>query len=254
MMNTNLSLKNKTALITGATGGIGEAIASLMGSAGATLFLNGTNEEKLQDLSRRMKDEGVEHHFMALDLTKSGAAETLVDECVQKMERIDILVNCAGINRPQPAEEVSEENWDAVQDINLKAIFFICQAAGRQMIQRRSGKIINISSQTGTVAIPLRAAYCSSKAGVDQLTRVLALEWSKYNVNVNAVAPTFVETPMTRKMFDDAKFKEYVLDSIPLGRMAKPEEIAYPVLFLATEYAAMITGHVLLVDGGWTIK
>ncbi len=254
MMNTNLSLKNKTVLITGATGGIGEAIASLMGSAGATLFINGTNEEKLIGLSKRLKDQGVVHHFKALNLTESGAAQTLVDDCVQKMERIDVLVNCAGINRPQPAEEVSEENWDAVHGINLKALFFICQAAGRQMIERRSGKIINISSQTGTVAIPLRAAYCSSKAGVDQLTRVLALEWSKYNINVNAVAPTFVETPFTKKMFDDAEFKKYVLDSIPLGRMANPEEIAYPVLFLATEYAAMITGHVLLVDGGWTIK
>jgi 2-deoxy-D-gluconate 3-dehydrogenase len=104
------------------------------------------------------------------------------------------------------------------------------------------------------VAIPFRSAYCSSKGGVDQLTRVLALEWSKYNINVNAVAPTFVETPMTKKMFDDPEFKKFVLDSIPLGRMATPEEIAYPVLFLATEYADMITGHVMLVDGGWTIK
>ncbi|MCF8051874.1 MAG: SDR family oxidoreductase [Desulfobacterales bacterium] len=254
MMNTNLSLKDKTVLITGATGGIGEAIVSLMGSAGATLFISGTNEEKLRGLSQRLKDQGVDHHFKALNLTESGAAQALVDECLQKMERIDVLVNCAGINRTQLAEDVTEENWDAVHSINLKSMFFICQAAGRHMIERRSGKIINISSQTGTVAIPLRAAYCSSKAGVDQLTRVLALEWSKYNINVNAVAPTFVETPMTKKMFDDADFKKYVLDSIPLGRMAKPEEIAYPVLFLATEYADMITGHVMLVDGGWTIK
>lgn len=253
-MNTNLSLKNKTALITGATGGIGEAIVSLMGSAGATLFINGTNEEKLLRLSQGLKDQGVAHYSKALNLTESGAAQTLVDECLQKMERIDVLVNCAGINRTQLAEDVTEENWDAVHSINLKSMFFICQAAGRHMIERRSGKIINISSQAGSVAIPFRAAYCSSKGGVDQLTRVLALEWSKYNIKVNAVAPTFVETPMTKKMFDDPEFKKFVLDSIPLGRMANPEEIAYPVLFLATEYADMITGHVMLVDGGWTIK
>lgn len=254
MMNTTLSLKNKTVLITGATGGIGEAIVSLMGSAGATLFINGTNEEKLLRLSQGLKDQGVAHHYKALELTESGAAQILVDDCLQKMKRIDVLVNCAGINRTQLAEDVTEENWDAVHSINLKSMFFICQAAGRHMIQRRSGKIINISSQAGSVAIPFRAAYCSSKGGVDQLTRVLALEWSKYNINVNAVAPTFVETAMTKKMFDDPEFKKFVLDSIPLGRMANPDEIAYPVLFLATEYADMITGHVMLVDGGWTIK
>jgi 2-deoxy-D-gluconate 3-dehydrogenase len=254
MMNTTLSLKNKTVLITGATGGIGEAIVSLMGSAGATLFINGTNEEKLLRLSQGLKDQGVAHHYKALNLTESGAAQTLVDDCLQKMKRIDVLVNCAGINRTQLAEDVTEENWDAVHSINLKSMFFICQAAGRHMIERRSGKIINISSQAGSVAIPFRAAYCSSKGGVDQLTRVLALEWANYNINVNAVAPTFVETAMTKKMFDDPEFKKFVLDSIPLGRMANPDEIAYPVLFLATEYADMITGHVMLVDGGWTIK
>jgi 2-deoxy-D-gluconate 3-dehydrogenase len=122
------------------------------------------------------------------------------------------------------------------------------------MIQKGGGKIINISSQAGSVAIPLRAAYCSSKGGVDQLTRVLTLEWSKYNIKVNAVAPTFVKTDMTNKMFEDPEFKKFVLDSIPLGRLASPEEVAYPVLFLASEYAEMITGHILMVDGGWTIK
>ncbi len=254
MMNTQLSLKNKTVLVTGATGSIGEAIVSLLGSAGAALYLNGTNEEKLLHLSERLNDQGVDHRYKALNLTERGAAEKLVDTCVQEMGRIDVLVNCAGINRTQLAEDVTEENWDAVHNINLKSLFFICQAAGREMIKHHRGKIINISSQAGSVAIPFRAAYCSSKGGVDQLTRVLALEWSKYNINVNAVAPTFVETEMTKKMLGDPEFKKFVLDSIPLGRMANPEEDAYPVLFLATEYADMITGHVLLVDGGWTIK
>ncbi|MBI9082944.1 MAG: glucose 1-dehydrogenase [Desulfobacterales bacterium] len=253
MMNTNLSLKGKTVLITGATGGIGDAIVAVTAAAGASLYLNGTNEEKLQRLSARLEEQGVVHQTHAANLLDSGAAEALVDACVEDMGQIDVLINCIGINRPQPAEEVTEENWDAVLDINLKALFFVCQAAGRKMIPRRSGKIINISSQTGTVAIPLRAAYCASKAGVDQLTRLLALEWAKHNITVNAVAPTFIKTEMTEKMFQDPEFKSYVLDSIPLGRMATPEEIAYPVLFLSTEYANMITGHVLLIDGGWTI-
>lgn len=254
MMNTQLSLKNKKVLITGAAGGIGEAVVMLCGSAGATLYLNGTREEKLQHLSRRLDEQGVDHHCKALNLTEKGSAEKLVNACVKTLGGIDVLINCAGINRTQLAEDVTEENWDAVFDINLKALFLICQAVGRIMIEKGGGKIINISSQAGSVAIPYRAAYCSSKGGVDQLTRVLALEWSRYNINVNAVAPTFVKTEMTKKMFEDPEFKKFVLDSIPLGRMASPDEIAYPVLFLATEYADMITGHILMVDGGWTIK
>ena len=254
MMNTELSLKGKKVLITGAAGGIGEAIVMLCGSAGAVLYLNGTREEKLQKLSGRLTEEGVDHRCKALNLTEKGAAEKLVRACVEELGGIDVLINCAGINRVQLAEDLTEENWDAVLDINLKSLFLICQATGRVMIKSGGGKIVNISSQAGSVAIPYRAAYCSSKGGVDQLTRVLALEWAKYNINVNAVAPTFVETEMTKKMFEDPEFKQFVLDSIPAGRMASPEEVAYPVLFLATEYADMITGHIMLVDGGWTIK
>lgn len=254
MMNTQLSLKNKKVLITGASGGIGEAIVMLCGSAGASLYLNGTREEKLQGLSKRLEEQGIHHHYKALSLTEKGSAEKLVDACVKTLGGVDVLINCAGINRVQLAVDLTEENWDAVLDINLKALFLVCQATGRVMIEKGGGKIINISSQSGSVALPFRAAYCSSKGGVDQLTRVLALEWSKYNINVNAVAPTFVRTDMTKKMFEDAEFKKFVLDSIPLGRMASPDEVAYPVLFLATEYADMITGHILMVDGGWTIK
>jgi len=133
-------------------------------------------------------------------------------------------------------------------------MFFLCYAAGREMIKRKRGKIVNISSQAGMVALPLRAAYCSSKGGVNQLTRALAYEWAKYNINVNAVAPTFVRTPFTRNMFADKHFERFVMDSIPLGRMAQQEDVAYAALFLASDFASMITGHILSVDSGWTIK
>jgi NAD(P)-dependent dehydrogenase (short-subunit alcohol dehydrogenase family) len=149
---------------------------------------------------------------------------------------------------------VTEENWDAVLDTNLKAAFFLSQAAGKEMIKKNSGKIIHISSQAGLIGLPLRAAYCSSKGGINQLTRTLALEWAQNNILVNAVAPTFVLTPFTKGMFEDKDFLQYVLDSIPLGRMAEPEEVAYAALFLASDLANMITGHILTVDGGWTIK
>ncbi len=253
MKKPELSLAGKVALITGAAGGIGKAISLAFGAAGARVFLNGTNEEKLRNLSAEMTSEGIQTAYKAIDITRTGASDELVAAVLQTMGSIDILVNSAGINRPQNSEEVTEENWDAVLDINLKATFFVSQAAGREMIKQGSGKIINVSSQAGIVGLPLRAAYCSSKGGVNQLTRTLALEWAKYNVLVNAIAPTFVLTPFTEGMFKNEEFLNYVMESIPLGRMAEPEEVAYAALFLASDLSNMITGHILSVDGGWTI-
>jgi 2-deoxy-D-gluconate 3-dehydrogenase len=254
MKRPEFSLENSVALIIGGAGGIGEAIVKLFGSAGAKVFVNDIDEEKLKKLSESLNQNGIDNRYKVIDITVSGASEELIACVIDQMGKIDILVNCAGINRPQNAEDVTEKNWDDVLNINLKAIFFVSQAAGKEMIKRGGGKIINISSQAGIVALPLRAAYCSSKGGVNQLTRALAFEWAKYNINVNAVAPTFVLTPFTEGMFEDESFKKYVLDSILLGRLAKPEDVAYAVLFLASEFANMITGHILAVDGGWTIK
>jgi len=254
MKTPELSLKDRVALVTGATGGIGEAIAEAFGLAGAKVFLHGRSTAKLEALGRKFGEKGIETRYAALDISAPGNAQHLVDFVVGELGTVDILVNSAGINRPQPAETVSEKNWDDVMDINLKALFFVTQAAGKVMIKKGGGKIVHISSQAGLVGLPLRAAYCSSKGGLNQLTRTLALEWAPHKINVNAVAPTFVLTPFTEKMFLDEKFKRYVLESIPLGRMAAPEEVAYAALFLASNLADMITGHVLTVDGGWTIK
>jgi 2-deoxy-D-gluconate 3-dehydrogenase len=254
MKPPKLSLKNKVALITGAAGGLGEAIAKTFCAADAQVFLHARVREKLKSLSENLKAEGANTSYKALDITVSGAPQKLVDAVVHEMGRIDVVVNSAGINRPEKPQDVTEKNWDDVLDINLKAMFFVSQAAGKEMIKRGGGKIINISSQAGMVALPLRAAYCSSKGGVNQLTRTLALEWAQHNILVNAVAPTFVLTALSEEMFKNDAFKKYVFDSIPLGRLAKPEEIAYATLFLASDLANMITGHILTVDGGWTIK
>lgn len=254
MNKPHFDLEGKVALVTGAAGGIGQAVCELLGAAGARIFLTATKKDKLEAFARTLGEKNIEHDFAAMDLTESGVPEKLVNMTIDRFGDLDILVNAAGINRPQKSAEVTEENWDAVMNINLKALFFMCQAAGRKMIEKRSGSIVNISSQSGSVALPLRAAYCSSKGGVDQVTRVLANEWAEYNVRVNSVAPTFVETPFVKEMFKNQEFKDYVLDSIPMGRMAEPGEVAYTVLFLATGLAPIITGHVLMVDGGWTIK
>jgi 2-deoxy-D-gluconate 3-dehydrogenase len=167
--------------------------------------------------------------------------------------RLDILVNNAGINVPRLALDVTEDDWDRVLEVNLKGVFFVAQAvAKRAMVPHGSGKIINIASQNGVIGYFYRAAYCSSKAGVVNLTRVLALEWAKYHINVNAIGPTFLETPLTRPMFENAEFKADVLNRIPLGRIGKPEDVVGAVVYLASPAADLVTGHTLLVDGGWT--
>jgi len=208
MKRPELSLKNKVALITGAAGGLGGAIARTFCAAGARVFLNSMREERLKSLSDVLRAEGADTAYKAIDITISGAPQELIDAVIREMGAVDVVVNSAGINRPQKPEEVTEKNWDDVLNINLKAMFFISQAAGREMIKKGGGKIINISSQAGIVALPLRAAYCSSKGGVNQLTRTLALEWAKHNILVNAIAPTFVHTAFTEAMFKDESFKK----------------------------------------------
>jgi NAD(P)-dependent dehydrogenase (short-subunit alcohol dehydrogenase family) len=169
-------------------------------------------------------------------------------------KRIDILVNNTGIGAASPAEDVSEHDFDATVAVNLKGTFFVSQAVGRIMIKQRRGRIINIGSQAGFVALPTEAIYCMTKAAISHLTKCLALEWAAYNITVNAVAPTFIETPGTKKWLDDPEFRESVKRRIPLGKIGKPEDVARPVVFLASAAAAMITGATLMIDGGWTIQ
>ncbi|MFN3267396.1 MAG: SDR family NAD(P)-dependent oxidoreductase, partial [Deinococcales bacterium] len=166
---------------------------------------------------------------------------------------VDILVNNAGVNRVQWAEDVSEENWDLVLDTNLKGAFFLSQAVGKQMIARgQGGRIINIASQNGLIGYYQRAAYCSAKAGLINQTRVLALEWAKYGITVNALAPTFVLTPLTEQTFSQPEIKKDLESRIPLGRIATVEDMLGACVFLASSAAGFITGHTLAIDGGWT--
>ena len=249
-----MSLSDKVALVTGGGSGIGKASAIKLAQNGANLVLWGRSESKLAETGEEILNIGRKCQWYSVDITKIDDIPDAVLKVRKKCGEIDILVNSAGVNIPQNAEEVTPDAWDIVMNTNLRGLFFCCQSVGQQsMIPKKKGVIINISSQAGKVALPHRAAYCSSKGAVDQLTRVLALEWAKYDIRVNAVAPTFVKTPFTQKMFADSKFRNFVMDNIPLKRLATPEDVANAVCFLASDESSIITGAIIPVDGGWTI-
>ena len=245
----------KVAIVTGTGSGLGQASALALAQAGAKLVLTelpGRTAAAEETAMMAKEDYGAEAVVVPLDVTQRDLIDGLVKTALERFGRIDILVNNAGVNIPKLALDVTEADWDRVLDINLKGLFFTTQAVGRVMVEQKAGKIVNIASQMGVVGYWKRAAYCSSKAGVVNLTRVLAFEWAQYGIRVNAIGPTFVDTPLTRPMFEDAEFKADVLGRIPLGQLARPEDIACAVVYLASPASDMVTGHTLLVDGGWT--
>lgn len=247
-------LTGSVAVITGAGSGLGRAIAKALAQHGADVAVTelpgktALAEETVGELLAL----GRRAQAIPLDVTDLGSIDALVPAVVGSLGRLDILVNNAGLNIQRQALEVTEEDWDRVLDVNLKGLFFCSQAAGRHMVEHGGGRIVNIASQMGLVGYWRRAAYCSSKAGVVNLTRVLAIEWAKHGINVNAIAPTFVLTPLTAPMFEDADFKADVIARIPLGRLADPDDVANAAVYLASPAAKMVTGQTLAVDGGWT--
>ncbi len=249
-----MSLFGKVALVTGGGSGLGKASAIQLAKNGADLALWGRTISKLAETEEEILGIGRKCRWYSVDVIRIDDIPDAVRKVRKECGEIDILVNSAGVNIPQYAEDVAPEAWDTIMNTNVRGLFFCCQSVGQQsMIPKKKGVIINISSQAGKVALPYRAAYCSSKGAVDQLTRVLALEWAKYNIRVNAVAPTFVETPFTQKMLADKQFRSYVMNKILLGRLAAPEDVAHAVSFLASNESSMITGAIIPVDGGWTI-
>ena len=254
MQLPSMGLEGKVAVVTGAGSGLGKALAEGMAAAGADVVVSELPGKMaaLEPVCQAIRQQGGRALPLPLELPNQESINGFVGEAVQEMGRIDVLVNNAGVNIPKDALEVTEEDWDGVLDVNLKGLFFMSQRTAREMIRTGSGKIVNITSQNGVVGYYKRAAYCSSKAGVVNLTRVLAIEWAQYNINVNAVGPTFILTPLTQATFDDPVLREDLLSRIPLGRVGQPEDVVGSVVFLASAAADLITGHTLLVDGGWT--
>ena len=246
-------LKGKISLITGAGRGIGRAVALALADAGSDVALVARSQDELKSVAQEAEARGRRAVAFRADLTQIKQHGSLTEKISRTMGGIDILVNNAGINIPQDSVDVTEEAWDAMMNINLKGAFFLAQAVGKIMIaQNRGGRIINMTSQTGSVALAKRAAYCASKAGLNLVTKVLAMEWASHEILVNAVAPTFVETELTKDYLADPDFRNYALAKNLLKRFGTPNDVAAAVLYLASPAANMVTGHVLLVDAGWT--
>jgi 3-oxoacyl-[acyl-carrier protein] reductase len=244
-MRMLFDLTGKTALVTGATGGIGAAIAEALHAQGATVTLSGTRQNVLDEMQKRLASRV---HAIACDLTKPNEVEKLVPEAEAKMGSLDILVSNAGITRDMLAMRMKDEDWAAVLDVNLTATFRLARSALRGMMKRRFGRIIGIASVVGVTGNAGQANYAASKAGMIGMTKALAQEVASRGITVNCVAPGFIETPMTQSLND--KQKEAILGAVPSGRLGAPAEVAAAVVYLASLEAAYVTGHTLHVNGG----
>jgi NAD(P)-dependent dehydrogenase (short-subunit alcohol dehydrogenase family) len=254
MGSPDFSLSGKVALVTGATRGIGRGVALAMAAAGATVAGAGRDRSLLESLVGEIEAQGAEAIGVVLDVGDVAATRNAVAEVRNRLGSIDVLVNNAGVGANHPAEDVTEADWDEMMSVNLRGLFFCAQAVGRVMLGQGSGSIVNMSSQAGVVGIRDHAVYSASKGGVNLLTKVLALEWGDRGVNVNAVAPTFIYTPGTAERLDQPDYLEGVLARLPIGRVGTITDVAAAVIYLASPAGAMVNGHVLLVDGGWTAQ
>jgi len=247
-------LTGQVALVTGAARGLGNAIALALAEAGADLVLGLRDLASGTLLAERIRALGRRALPVQMDITRRAEIAAAVAEAIAHFGRIDILVNNAGIGPPAPAIDVTEADFDDTLNVNLKGTFFVSQEVGRHMIQNRHGKIVMLSSQAGFVGLPTESVYCMTKAAIAHLTKCLAVEWGPHQVNVNAVAPTFIRTPGTVKWLENEAFRSDLLSKIPLGRVGDPKDVCGAVVFLASPAAALINGATLLIDGGFTAR
>jgi NAD(P)-dependent dehydrogenase (short-subunit alcohol dehydrogenase family) len=247
----SFSLDGKVALVTGAGRGIGMACSFALAEAGADLVLMSRSEDELEAVAERVRGYGRTATPVVCDVTDATAVETAVG----RLDQVDILVCSAGTNIPEPFTDVSESHLDAVVDLNVKGTFLVSQAVVRSMLARGvAGSVVLISSQMGHVGAPNRTVYCMTKHAVEGLTKAMAVELAPQGLRVNAVGPTFINTPMTRPFFENPDFKADVLSRIPMGRIGELDDVVGAVVFLASPAAGLITGASLVVDGGWTAQ
>jgi len=248
-------LNNQIALVTGAARGLGRATALALANAGADVALGLRDQRSGDDVAAEIEALGRRALRLPMDVTDLAQVASAVDEAVARFGRIDLLVNNAGVGPENRAEDVSEQDFDLTCAVNLKGTFFVSQAVGRVMIRQGRGRIVNLSSQAGFVALPGESIYCMTKAAIAHLTKCLAVEWGKHGITVNAVAPTFIVTPGTAPALENADFKADVIERIAaLHRLGQPMDVAGVIVFLASSAASLITGQTILVDGGWTAR
>lgn len=246
-------IRGKVAMVTGASKGLGKAMAMGLAKAGADLALCARSREELEKGTTEAASHQVQAKAYRMDVLDRASVREAVSSILRDFGKIDILVNNAGVNVRKPVTELGEEEWDLVLDTNLKGYFLVAQAVAPHMIERGRGKIINISSIMGTVALDNLVAYASSKGGVVQMTKVMAIEWAKHNINVNAIGPTYFETPLVASLRSDPDRFRFINERTPMGRWGQPEELEGTVVFLASRASDFITGQTIYVDGGWTI-
>lgn len=247
-----LPLTGKTAIVTGASRGIGEAIAKGFADAGADLVLVSRKRADLENVAKEIGGIGRKAFPIVADIGVPEEVQGAVDATLKIFPRIDILVNNAGISPVlKRAEELALNEWEDILRVNLTGTFLFCQAVGKVMIQQGGGKIINMVSVGAIVGFPRQVGYCATKGGILQLTKVLALDWARFNVQVNAIGPAYIETELTQGMRESKVISESLLRRTPMGRFGKPEEVVGAAIYLASDASSYVTGQTLFVDGGW---
>lgn len=248
-----MKLENKIVLVTGASKGVGKAIALRFCDEGAKVLLASRNIASLTEISDQINSRGGHSLAISMDVTDSISVQHAVDCAVETFGRLDILVNNAGMTMTMPTAELSPDQWRIAMETNLFGVFYGCHSAGQQMIKQGGGCIINISSIFGQNAAPMRAAYCTSKSGVNMLTKVLAAEWAKKQIRVNAIAPGYIRTELVQNLIDRQVFSlEDIEKRTPQGRIGRVDDIAEAAVFVASDASSFMTGAILTIDGGWS--
>lgn len=249
-MDHLFDISRKTALITGSSSGLGLAFAKGLGRAGAQVVINGRNPEKLEQVGDTLRREGLDVMTSCFDVTSKRSVDTAIDALLPKIEKIDILVNNAGTNLRAPLEEYTEEDWDTTINTNLKGAFLVAQAVAMHMIARRSGKIINTCSMQCELGRETIAPYAASKGGLKMLTKGMAVDWAKHNIQINGLGPGYFKTELTRPLYEDPEYDAWLCARTPARRWGEPEELLGALIFLCSDASNYVNGQIIYVDGG----